>query len=195
MQTSYLLPAACTMFKTIFANTLALPVADEESSTSTRRLSEALAGAAEEPCDSGDKFDIKVAACEAWCDAEYAADHCVMCKCQSCTFCASFDLDEIRVEREAAAAKEEAANEEMWAISQAAAEKAFAEEQKWREEEEAREEAERMAAEAVEAENRAARAKLLREAAAEDEVEHQCDDYFDRGASPHFACPTPCASG
>ena len=40
---------------------------------SKRRLSEAL----EEPCDSGDKFDIKVKACEDWCDAEYAADHCL----------------------------------------------------------------------------------------------------------------------
>lgn len=46
-------------------------------------------------CAPADDTDIAVKACESWCDAEYANDHCLLCKCSACSFCeTSSEADE-----------------------------------------------------------------------------------------------------
>ena len=42
-------------------------------------------------CAPHDETDVNTKTCEGWCNAEYADDHCHMCKCKSCSFCASSD--------------------------------------------------------------------------------------------------------
>ena len=53
-------------------------------------------------CESGIEGDVKVAACEEWCDPEMADDHCRMCKCHGCSMCAGVSLDAMRLESERA---------------------------------------------------------------------------------------------